>query len=74
MEIAVMYGQANIIELLKKHDVPALEQRDAAQLALIGAAGDHDIPRMEEAIRNGASVNERNRQGETVEKGIKRRV
>jgi ankyrin repeat protein len=66
MEIAVMYGRTNIIELLKKHGVPALEQREAAQQALIGAAGHHDIPRMEEAIRNGARVNEKNRQGETA--------
>lgn len=66
MEIAARHGQANIIELLKKHSVPALEERDAAQLALIGAAGDHDIPRMEDAIDNGADVNKSNRQGETA--------
>ena len=66
MEIAVQHGQANIIELLKKHGVPALESRNAAQQVLIGAAQHHDIPRMEEAIRNGADVNIHNRQGETA--------
>jgi len=66
MEIAVQTGQANIVELLKKHGVPALEPRDAAQQALIGAAGDQDIPRMEDAIAGGADVNGSNRQGETA--------
>ena len=66
MEIAVQHGDASMVELLKKYGVPVLEPRDAAQQALIGAATDHDIPRMEEAIRNGAEVNGRNRQGETA--------
>jgi hypothetical protein len=66
MEIAVSHGQANIIELLRKYGVPALESRIAAQLILIKAAGDSNIHRMEEAIRTGASVNDRNRQGETA--------
>jgi len=66
MEIAVQEGRANIIGLLKKYGAPSLEPRDAAQQALIGAAGDHDIPRMEDAIGNGAWVNGSNRQGETA--------
>ncbi len=66
MEIAASDGQENIIELLEKHGARALKKRDAAQQALIGAAGEHDIPRMEKAIQNGAGVNERNRQGETA--------
>ena len=66
MEVAVQHGQANIIELLKRHGVPALEPRDAAQQVLIGAAEHHDIARMEESIRNGADVNMHNRQGETA--------
>ena len=64
MEVAVQHGQANIIELLKELGVPALEPREAAQQALIGAAQHHDIPRIEEAIQNGANVNWTNRQGE----------
>jgi len=66
MEIAVKYGRTNIIELLRKHGVPVLEHGAAAQLSLIGAASDNDISRMEEAIRNGADVNGKNRQGETA--------
>lgn len=66
MEIAVSQGQANIIELLRKYGVPALESRIAAQLRFISAAGDHNIPQMEEAIRNGGQVNATNRQGETA--------
>ena len=54
MEIAVSYGHANIVELLRKYGVPALESRIAAQLRFIKAAGDGDILGMEEAIRNGA--------------------
>jgi ankyrin repeat protein len=66
MEIAVRYDQAKIVELLRKHGVPALESRIAAQLRFINAASFGDIPRMDEAIRNGADVNGRNRQGETA--------
>ena len=66
MEIAVEKGQTNIIKLLEKHGVPALEPRDAAQVMLIGAADDSDIPRMEDAIDNGADVNGRNRHGVTA--------
>jgi ankyrin repeat protein len=66
MEIAVGEGRTNIVELLKKHGVPALEPRDAAQQRLIRAAAYHDIPGMEDAIDNGADVNESNRQGETA--------
>ena len=66
MEIAVQEGRANIIGLLKKYGAPSLEPRDAAQQALIGAAGDHDLPRMEDAIGDGAWVNGSNRQGETA--------
>lgn len=66
MEIAVSHGQANIVGLLKRYGVPALENRIAAQLRFIRAAGDNNIPVMEEAIRNGAQVNATNRQGETA--------
>jgi len=66
MEIAVSYGQANIIKLLGKHGVPALEPRDAAQRRFIRAAGHHDIPGMEDALDDGAEVNGSNRQGETA--------
>jgi ankyrin repeat protein len=66
MEIAVGKGQANIIGLLKKHGEPTLEPREAAQQRLIGAAGDHDIPGMEDAIDDGADVNGSNRQGQTA--------
>ena len=38
MELAVRNGQANIIGLLQKHGVPALEPGEAAQQRLIGAA------------------------------------
>jgi ankyrin repeat protein len=66
MEIAVSYGHANIVELLRKYGVPAIESITAAQLRLIGAADSNDISGMEEAIRNGAWVNMRNRKGETA--------
>jgi hypothetical protein len=66
MEIAVGYGRTNIIDLLRKHGVPALEHSVAVQLILIEAAGDKDIPRTEKAIRDGANVNGKNRQGETA--------
>jgi len=66
MEIAVSYGQANMIKLLEKHGVPALEPRDAAQRRFIRAAGRHDIPGMEDALDDGADVNGSNRQGETA--------
>lgn len=66
MELAVRNGQANIIGLLQKHGVPALEPGDAAQQRLIGAADDWDIPGMEDALDHGADVNGRNRQGETA--------
>jgi ankyrin repeat protein len=66
MEIAVSNGQANIVELLRKYGVPALGKRIAVQLRFIRAARDNDIPLMEEAIRNGARVNEENRQEETA--------
>jgi len=66
MEIAVSYGQANIIKLLEKHGVPALEPRDAAQRRFIQAAEDHDIPGIENALDDGADVNGSNRQGETA--------
>jgi ankyrin repeat protein len=66
MEIAVGYGQANIVKLLRKYGAPALENRIAAQLILIKAAGDGNMLRMEDALRNGAFVNEMNRRGETA--------
>lgn len=66
MELAVRNGQANIIELLKKHGVPALEPRDAAQQRLIGAADNYDIPGMEDALDAGADINGTTRQGETA--------
>jgi len=66
MEIAVRYNQAKIVELLRKHGVPALESKIAAQLKFIGAACNRNIPGMEEAIRNGADVNGTNRKGETA--------
>jgi ankyrin repeat protein len=66
MEIAVRYGQAKIVELLRKHGVPVLENRIAAQLRFINAASFGDIPGMDEAIRNGADVNGKNRRGETA--------
>jgi ankyrin repeat protein len=66
MEIAVSHGQANIVGLLRKYGVPALESKVTAQLRFISAAGYHRIPQMEEAIRNGARVNEKNRKGETA--------
>jgi ankyrin repeat protein len=66
MEIAVSYGQAEIVELLKKYGVPALEHSVAVQLRFIHVSGDNNVPEMERAIRNGARVNEKNRQGETA--------
>ena len=66
MEIAAKYGQAKIVELLRKHGVPTLESRIAAQLRFIEAASFGDIPGMDEAIRNGADVNGENRRGETA--------
>jgi ankyrin repeat protein len=66
MEIAVRYGRAQIVELLRKHGVLALESRIAAQLRFINAASLGDVPRMEEAIQNGADVNRENRRGETA--------
>jgi ankyrin repeat protein len=66
MEIAARYGRSNMIELLQKHGAAALEPKEAAQLRLIGAAGDHDIPGMEDAIDAGADVNVSTRQGETA--------
>jgi ankyrin repeat protein len=66
MEIAVSYGRVKIIELLKKYGVPALDNRIAVQLRFIKAAAFGDIPGMDEAIRNGADVNEKNRRGETA--------
>jgi len=66
METAVSHGQTNIVELLRKYGVPVIESVVAAQLRLIGAAQDKDTLGMEEAIRNGAGVNETNRKGETA--------
>jgi ankyrin repeat protein len=66
MEIAARYGRSNIIELLQKHGVVALEPEEAAQQRLIRAAGGHDIPGMEDAIDAGADVNGNTRQGETA--------
>jgi ankyrin repeat protein len=66
MELAVRNGRANIIDLLKKHGVPALEPKEATQQRLIGAAANNDIPGMEDALDQGADVNGRNRQGETA--------
>jgi ankyrin repeat protein len=66
MEIAARHGRTNIIELLQKHGVVALEPKEAAQQRLIGAAGYHDIPGMEDAIDSGADVNGNTRQGETA--------
>jgi ankyrin repeat protein len=66
MEIAVAKGHTNIINLLKKHGVPELEHRVAVQIALIEAAYRGDIVRIEEAIENGAHVNESNSKGETA--------
>jgi ankyrin repeat protein len=66
MEIAVMYGQPSIVDLLRKYGVPLLERKVAAQLVLIHAAWQRDILRIDEAIRNGANVNEKNRKGETA--------
>ena len=66
MEIAVRYDRAKIVELLRKHGVPALESRIAAQLRFINAASSEDIPGMDEAIWNGADVNGKNRRGETA--------
>jgi ankyrin repeat protein len=66
MEVAAAHRRANIIELLKEHGVPALDPRDAAQQALIGAAEYNDIPRMEKAINDGADVSGSNRQGKTA--------
>jgi ankyrin repeat protein len=66
MEIAVSNGQTSIVEVLRKHGVRALESRDAVQQRLIGAAANYDIPGMENAIKDGADVNGKNRQGETA--------
>lgn len=66
MEIAVKYSHAKIVELLRRYGVPALENRIAAQLRFINAAALGDIPGMDEAIWNGADVNEKNRRGETA--------
>lgn len=66
MEIAVKYGHAKIVALLRRYGVPALENRIAAQLRFITAAAFWDIPGMDEAIRNGADVNGSNRRGETA--------
>lgn len=66
MELAVRNGRTNIVELLKKHGVPALEPKEAAQQRLIGAAANNDIPGMEDALDQGADVNGKNRQGETA--------
>jgi ankyrin repeat protein len=66
MEVAVMHGHPKIIELLQKHGVPELEPRVAAQLILIQAASYNDIPRIMEAIQNGADVNGKNRKGQTA--------
>jgi ankyrin repeat protein len=46
--------------------VPALERSVAAQLVLIEAAWNNDILRIDEAIRNGADMNGKNRKGETA--------
>lgn len=66
MEIAVRYVQPSIVGLLRTYGVPPLESRIAAQLILISAAGNGNISRMDEAIRNGADVNGSNRRGETA--------
>jgi ankyrin repeat protein len=66
MEIAVAKDRTNIINLLKKHGVPELEHRVAAQIIFIEAATRGDIGRMEEAIQNGAHVNGNNSKGETA--------
>jgi len=66
MEIAVRYVQPSIVGLLRTYGVPPLESRIAAQLILIKAAGDGNFSRMEEAIRNGAEVNGKDRRGETA--------
>jgi ankyrin repeat protein len=66
MEIAVRYGHAKIVDLLRRYGVPTLENRIAAQLRFINAASSEDIPGMDEAIRNGADVNGKNRQGQTA--------
>ena len=66
MEIAVKYVQPSIVSLLRQYGVPPLESRIAAQLILIQAAGDGNVSRMDEAIRNGADPNGNNRRGETA--------
>ncbi len=66
MEIAVRYLQPSIVGLLRTYGVSPLESRIAAQLILIQAAGDGNVSRMDEAIRNGADVNGKNRRGETA--------
>jgi ankyrin repeat protein len=66
MEIAVARGHTNIINLLKKHGVPELERSVAAQIALIEATWKGHIAEMEEAIQNGAYLNERNSKGQTA--------
>lgn len=66
MEIAISHGQTDVVGLLRRYGVPALENRTASQLRFIRAAGDNKIAVMEESIRNGARVNEANRQGETA--------
>jgi ankyrin repeat protein len=64
-EIARKYGQNEVYEfLVSKGGLPVGTQA-AAQLALVEAAQNHDIVRMEEALKQGARVNDPDKNGNT---------
>jgi ankyrin repeat protein len=64
MEIAIGAGQDKVVKVLKKHGVQPPDKVFAVQLALMEAVRSCDITKIDEAIRKGAKVNNRNRQGQ----------
>jgi ankyrin repeat protein len=57
-EFAKKHGQEAIYELLVSRGGTPVDSRSSAQLALVDAAGIHDLERMESAIKSGARIND----------------
>ena len=64
-ELALKYGKRAAYELLVSRGGTPVNEAVSAQLALVTAAENHDVLRMEEAIKSGADVNGRNAVGMT---------
>lgn len=57
IELAVRYNSQDVVDYLIKQGVKPVAPQVAAQLSLIDAAENHDIIRMEKALREGAKLN-----------------